>query len=98
MGYAQSGLRGRKPCTLILQLSAHRRAKALAQLVEALKPVAPVRDHQLGSGRGSRRTNVSRKVSNREIYLMADSGNDRDWRARYGARHLLIVEGPQIFK
>src|SRR5580704_1086994 len=58
---------------------------------------APSLHDQLGGGRGGGRADIGYEIRDREIRLMANSGNYRDRTCDNRASYSLFVEGPQVF-
>src|SRR2546425_96877 len=76
---------------------AHQPAQICAQLLEPGAELVLVRGYQLSRGGRRRRAQVSGKISDSEIGLMAHRGNDRDCRSANSPRHFLRVESQKIF-
>ncbi len=74
------------------------RAQALAQSAQGREPCFTIgHDDLRGRGR-RRRAHVGDEIGDGEIDLVADAADDGDGRGGDGARHRLVVEGPQILE
>ena len=79
-----------------LNAAVRRGPQAILQPIDAAAELVLGRDDDLGGRRRRRRAHVGDEVGNRDVGFVADGRDDRHRRARDGARHDLLVEGPQI--
>ncbi len=61
-------------------------------------PFARQRADQLGRRRRRRRAPVGGEVGDGDVDFVTDAGDHRHATAAHGARHRLVVEGPQVFE
>jgi hypothetical protein len=65
---------------------------------EGIEPAGRVRNRELGSRGRRRRAEVRDEVSDREIDLVADAGDERKRHAGNYARERLVVECPEVLE
>src|SRR5205814_8660081 len=79
-----------------LQIIVYCRAQAPGEAIAPAAELVLRRNHHLGGRGRGRRAEVRHEVGNRDVDLMADGGDDRDWGGDDRPGHALLVECPEI--
>ncbi len=81
-----------------LKMGLRQANQPLAHVSDMPLPLRHVRHAGHGARRGRRSAVIGHEVGDREVGFMPDARDYGQARARYGPRHALLVEGPQVLQ